>query len=191
MFLTHLYYVLVNMTTIEVQYPSANPYNVGRLANMQQIFGKFDWSWFLPVTPRKPICSGDVFPYRLDPHSPLGGETAFPSGNSNIPVGLRDFASAPRTSLDGCSGKGKETDDTGGTPHERDEDERAAKREEKATVLSGGFCERKVEKDPSGSGAHAGQGGERAGKRDDEETDLTCVDVSDDGLAAGSGDAQV
>nr|PIM04855.1 DHHC zinc finger domain-containing protein [Toxoplasma gondii COUG] len=191
MFLTHLYYVLVNMTTIEVQYPSANPYNVGRLANMQQIFGKFDWSWFLPVTPRQPICSGDVFPYRLDPQSPLGGETAFPSGDSSIPVGLRDFASAPTTSLDGVSGKGKERDDTGGTLHESDEDERAAEREEKATALFGGFCERKEENGPSDSGAHAGQGGGRAGKRDEEDTDLTYDGVSDDGIAAGSGDAHV
>ncbi|CBZ55835.1 Zdhhc9 protein, related [Neospora caninum Liverpool] len=116
MFLTHLYYVLVNMTTIEVQYPSANPYNVGRLANMQQIFGKFDGSWFLPVAPRQPVCSGDVFPYRVDAHSPPGGETAVPSVNSTIPVGLRDFATAPTTSVEDL-GASNEAEDANGQAH--------------------------------------------------------------------------
>lgn len=37
MFLTHLYYMLVNVTSIEVQYASPNPYNVGRLANTEQV----------------------------------------------------------------------------------------------------------------------------------------------------------
>ncbi|PHJ25863.1 dhhc zinc finger domain-containing protein [Cystoisospora suis] len=64
MFLTHLYYMLINVTSIEVQYPSPNPYNVGRMANTQQVFGKFDWSWFLPIRPRSPVCSGVSYPTR-------------------------------------------------------------------------------------------------------------------------------
>ncbi|PFH38371.1 DHHC zinc finger domain-containing protein [Besnoitia besnoiti] len=66
MFLTHLYYLLINATTIEAQYASPNPYNVGRMANAEQIFGKFDWSWFFPVSPRQPTCTGQFSLTRLD-----------------------------------------------------------------------------------------------------------------------------
>eukprot|EP00382_Lankesteria_abbotti_P005797 CAMPEP_0113847682 /NCGR_PEP_ID=MMETSP0372-20130328/2018_1 /TAXON_ID=340204 /ORGANISM="Lankesteria abbotti" /LENGTH=150 /DNA_ID=CAMNT_0000817003 /DNA_START=391 /DNA_END=840 /DNA_ORIENTATION=+ /assembly_acc=CAM_ASM_000359 len=57
--------LLSNVTEIEMLYRSnINPYDVGRRKNVEQVFGRFDFSCFFPIRPRQPTCDGFTFPVR-------------------------------------------------------------------------------------------------------------------------------
>lgn len=60
----HLRLILLNMTTLEsMTLPNPSPYNVGKKANFEQVFGKNPWLWFIPVhTSEGDGCSFPIHP---------------------------------------------------------------------------------------------------------------------------------
>ena len=62
MFLHHLYMILNNESVIESSsLYRKNPFNFGKRANWEQIFGANKWLWPLPVSPDQTI-SGVEYP---------------------------------------------------------------------------------------------------------------------------------
>eukprot|EP01071_Lankesteria_metandrocarpae_P008813 Lankesteria_metandrocarpae@DN5059_c0_g1_i2.p3 len=59
-----LFGVFKNITTVEVNYSSKNPYDIGRLQNMESLFGPLGIQWFLPLPLNPPSCDG--FSYELN-----------------------------------------------------------------------------------------------------------------------------
>lgn len=70
----HLPLAAENLTSVEVNYfdheeddmkedPPENPFDQGSKAkNLEQLFGSYDATWFLPLEPRRPLCDGVLFP---------------------------------------------------------------------------------------------------------------------------------
>eukprot|EP01071_Lankesteria_metandrocarpae_P008795 Lankesteria_metandrocarpae@DN5056_c0_g2_i2.p1 len=70
----HASNIVRNVTEIELLYLSKrNPYDLGKLENFEQIFGKGYVSWLLPIEPWKPTCDGVQFPVAEQQESLLQG----------------------------------------------------------------------------------------------------------------------
>ena len=60
LFWTHIYFLLLNMTTIEQGYPSF--FHSGVLDNITQVFGQKKWAWFIPMHVSDRGCDGFYYP---------------------------------------------------------------------------------------------------------------------------------
>eukprot|EP00434_Breviolum_minutum_P021350 symbB.v1.2.018839.t1/scaffold1518.1/size114122/4 len=58
LFLSHLWLMAVNRTSIEVAYAGRNPYSQGIFANASQLCGRFGVDWLLPIAPFRPMTDG-------------------------------------------------------------------------------------------------------------------------------------
>mmetsp|Transcript_43432 Transcript_43432/g.93036 ORF Transcript_43432/g.93036 Transcript_43432/m.93036 type:complete len:308 (+) Transcript_43432:97-1020(+) len=59
---THAYFLATNLTSIEVASSGRNPYSLGVKQNVQQVMGKFEVAWFIPIHPSEPQTDGLTFP---------------------------------------------------------------------------------------------------------------------------------
>jgi len=62
LFISHCWFLLTNLTSVEVGYFGRNPYNMGMLHNAQQLMGQMELGWFLPIAPAEPLSDGLAFP---------------------------------------------------------------------------------------------------------------------------------
>ncbi|CAJ1357512.1 unnamed protein product [Effrenium voratum] len=62
LFLSHIWLMVVNRTSIEVAYSGRNPYSLSMLANAQQLCGRIGVDWFLPIRPIRPMTDGCNYP---------------------------------------------------------------------------------------------------------------------------------
>jgi len=73
LFFSHIHLACKNVTCIEEQYDNMpNPYDQGGgMANIAQVFGRYGWDWYFPISPRNPLTDG--FSYsRKDEVLPAG-----------------------------------------------------------------------------------------------------------------------
>ncbi|CAK9054856.1 Palmitoyltransferase ZDHHC15 (Acyltransferase ZDHHC15) (Zinc finger DHHC domain-containing protein 15 homolog) (DHHC-15) [Durusdinium trenchii] len=61
LFLSHLWLMAVNRTSIEVAYSGRNPYSHGILQNAAQLCGRCGVDWLLPIAPLRPTSDGCKF----------------------------------------------------------------------------------------------------------------------------------
>jgi len=58
----HWYFLVNNLTTIEYRLKNDNPFHVGKMNNIRQIFGSPLWLWFIPIATTEE--TGIFFPLR-------------------------------------------------------------------------------------------------------------------------------
>lgn len=58
LYVSHLWLMAVNRTSIEVAYSGTNPYSLGIFQNAQQLLGTWGIDWLLPVPPSEPRTDG-------------------------------------------------------------------------------------------------------------------------------------
>merc|ERR1711920_891759 len=62
LFFSHCWLLAMNLTSIEVGYRGKNPYRLSAMENAQQILGKADLSWLLPMPSSRPMADGLSYP---------------------------------------------------------------------------------------------------------------------------------
>lgn len=69
---SHFPLALLNITTIEENYETSNPFDHGgKMKNLAQVFGDFGIDWFLPIQPCHPLSDGVSYPRPME--EPLDG----------------------------------------------------------------------------------------------------------------------
>mmetsp|Transcript_68796 Transcript_68796/g.174819 ORF Transcript_68796/g.174819 Transcript_68796/m.174819 type:complete len:311 (-) Transcript_68796:71-1003(-) len=82
LFVSHCWLLMTNLTSIEVGYFGRNPYSVGIGENAQQVMGRFDVSWLLPIPSSQPLSDGLAFPSK-----DMGSTSSRPADEETCPIG--------------------------------------------------------------------------------------------------------
>jgi len=72
LFISHIFLMGVNRTSIELGYPGDNPYSLGYLLNAKQLLGELDLRWLLPLAPVQPPTDGLYYPQSVSCGSSSG-----------------------------------------------------------------------------------------------------------------------
>eukprot|EP00928_Gymnodinium_smaydae_P062448 TRINITY_DN46304_c0_g1_i1.p1 TRINITY_DN46304_c0_g1~~TRINITY_DN46304_c0_g1_i1.p1 ORF type:complete len:294 (+),score=22.75 TRINITY_DN46304_c0_g1_i1:172-1053(+) len=81
LFIMHVYLAFTNITSLEISFNVGSPYNIGYIANAEQILGPVGVSWFLPTAPKRTV-DGLSYPVRRIGAIKGSAEEMQPIGNS-------------------------------------------------------------------------------------------------------------